>query len=121
MYGLTDRTSTVRDSNSRWYSLTLLNCSACGSYDRRPHTDRASLRRCGTCARRLREWVESRDAQVLIEQTSIERRRFPTRTRPWDLSGQLRWHRMRSTTEAASINAIGREHPPQLLPRVWSS
>ncbi|MBP2649040.1 MAG: hypothetical protein H6Q77_2664, partial [Gemmatimonadetes bacterium] len=25
------------------FALTLLSCSACGSYDRRPHTDRADL------------------------------------------------------------------------------
>jgi len=37
---------------STTFALTLLSGNACGSYDGRPHADRADLRRRGTCARR---------------------------------------------------------------------
>ena len=71
------------------FALTLLSCNACGSYDRRPHADRASLRRRGACARRSRAGVEARDVRVLVERVGIEQGRRPSGTWRWDLGGQV--------------------------------
>jgi hypothetical protein len=109
------------------FALTLLSCSACGSDARRPHTDRANLRRGGTCARRSRAGVEASDIRVLIERAGLDQRRPSTRLRaPRATSrggarpgrgvgtsvGRCRWRRMRLITEASSISAISRKRPP---------